>query len=354
MVARARRARSLPGMACLLHLTNGDCAADGVRAAALPGAVTVWADVLHDGPVRAALDDRAFAAERAAWLGDAGYAPAADAVARHAGWDAALAPAAAFGPDDEIVLWLEHDLFDQLLLARHLARAARGAFGAARLTMVTLDRFPGVEPFHGLGQLRGAQLATLFPGRRPVSDAQRAQGAAAWGAIGGGDPRAVAALAAGVAADGDAGALPFLGAALARWLEEYPAVDDGLARTERQLLDGLAAGVTGAHALFRDGQRREAAPYLGDTSWWARARALAAGARPLVTIAGDRPGPAPPAAAALALAADGAAVREGRADRIALAGFDRWIGGVRLHAAPGGDVAWRWDRAGRALVRGRA
>jgi hypothetical protein len=44
----------------------------------------------------------------------------------------------------------------------------------------------------------------------------------------------------------------------------------------------------------------------------------------------------------------GARVLAGEADRVALNGIDRWIGGVHLQ---GHDVPWRWDDAVEALVR---
>ena len=39
----------------------------------------------------------------------------------------------------------------------------------------------------------------------------------------------------------------------------------------------------------------------------------------------------------------------GRADRVALAGLDRWLGGVHLH----GREVWRWDDARQAMATPR-
>jgi hypothetical protein len=49
----------------------------------------------------------------------------------------------------------------------------------------------------------------------------------------------------------------------------------------------------------------------------------------------------------LSMTEAGQAVLDGRADRIALCGVDRWIGGVHLQA---GDRLWRWDRQAAQLV----
>jgi hypothetical protein len=81
---------------------------------------------------------------------------------------------------------------------------------------------------------------------------------------------------------------------------------------------------------------------------------MGAGAHPLVRGASGGPLPAPERAAdlpgfwrqPLALSDDGRAVLEGRADRVALCGIDRWIGGVHLTS----DRCWRWDDVRGALV----
>ena len=48
----------------------------------------------------------------------------------------------------------------------------------------------------------------------------------------------------------------------------------------------------------------------------------------------------------------GLAVLAGQADAVRLRGFDRWLGGMHLLAALGGDVAWRYDPNAMRLVRG--
>jgi hypothetical protein len=49
----------------------------------------------------------------------------------------------------------------------------------------------------------------------------------------------------------------------------------------------------------------------------------------------------------LSITEAGRAVLEGRADRIALCGIDRWVGGVHLRP---GDRLWRWDMRARSIV----
>ncbi len=184
-----------------------------------------------------------------------------------------------------------------------------------------------------LGTLSAGQLLELWPERRAVSAAQVASAREAWAAFRGEDPRVLAALAA--AGDHE---LPMLAPALQRVLEELPGTGAGLARTERQLLEAVAGGAQTPVEAFLASQAREQALSLGDLHAFGRIDELAGGERRLLDAAGGR----------LRLTADGEAVLAGAADRVALIGFDRWLGGLHLSADAG---LWRWDPARGLPVR---
>src|SRR5687768_2280946 len=152
-----------------LHVTNGDAAAEPLRRAGLGGEVLPWRDVLHEGPVPAGLAPAELNRVRARFLAGEGPAGFEEVLADLEARDRALAAAAAGG--GEVVLWFEHDLYDQLQLLQVLDRLADGAAVRARVSLVCIGEFPGVEPFHGLGQLSPEQLASLHPGRAPVTEA---------------------------------------------------------------------------------------------------------------------------------------------------------------------------------------
>ena len=65
----------------MLHITNGDCAAERIRAAGVEGTILPWRDVLHEGPVPAGLPLERLSAVRADFLASGG-AGAADEVRR--------------------------------------------------------------------------------------------------------------------------------------------------------------------------------------------------------------------------------------------------------------------------------
>jgi hypothetical protein len=141
----------------VLHLTNGDLAAGRISAAGLPGDVLPWRDVLHEGPVPAGLDDDALRAARAEFLG--GGAWSRDSVLRGLRErDARLGAASA---EDEVVLWFEPDLYDQLQLVQILDLFAKERLEG--LFLVQADDYLGQQEPEGI-----ARLAQLRAGLSPA------------------------------------------------------------------------------------------------------------------------------------------------------------------------------------------
>ena len=337
-----------------LHVTNGDCAGDTLKQFA-DGPVIITCDVLHEGPAPA-LEGDAWYSTRGRFLGD--DEASGERIARGlASVDRTIAEALARG--DEMVLWFEHDLFDQLLLIRTLDLIGRlpDASGVKRrVSLICIDRFPGIDRFIGLGQLDAAQLQSLYPSRRPVTSDQIAIAAAAFEAFRSPDPRQLVEITVSdTTADtnddgaGDHGAapLPFLREALLRFLAEYPSAPNGLTKTEQLALAALGTGPLAGGALFVKTQTEEPRPFMGDTTFFDTLRTLAAARTPLVEI--DAPGDRFDIRRDLvAITEAGQDVVEGRRDRVALNGISMWRGGVHLeghHTSP-----FRWDARRETLV----
>ena len=66
-------------------------------------------------------------------------------------WDAALDR---YGDYDELVFWFEHDLFDQLILIRHLHWLSQITMATTRFSLICIGEYPGRPRFAGLGELR--------------------------------------------------------------------------------------------------------------------------------------------------------------------------------------------------------
>jgi uncharacterized protein YgfB (UPF0149 family) len=322
----------------VLHVRCGTDIQRSLAEAGVPGDYLSWHDPLSQGPCPAGLDREAWRPVRAAFLAETYGAGAGEVERELRAMDERLEAGL---EEDEIVLWFEHDLFDQAILAYLLDRLA-GSARQGRLTIVTLDRHPGVERFIGLGNLGPEQLAALFAARRDVTDAELEGGSVLWTAFTAPTPVPLAELVAG--ADP---LLPYARRAFRRHLKELPSVHDGLSRTEELALAGVAQGAATPRSAFFHAQDAEEAPWLGDTMFYAIVRRLAEGV-PLLRVEGDWPADEPERSGSvrLSLTDEGSAVLAGRADAVRLRGVDRWLGGVRLS----GEAVWRWDAARERVV----
>jgi len=242
-----------------------------------------------------------------------------------------------------VVLWFEHDLYDQLQLIDALALADERGVSPE---LIVVDSFPGRPAFRGLGELSAAELETLWPTRQAAIPETLAAARAAWDAVRASEPVALAEWATGAA--------QFFVEAATRLLEELPAPRDGLSGTERRALESVAAGARTPAAAFVAAQELERAPFLGDAWFYRALAALGSGPVRLVETEERSPLPAPPPLSdgsvfsrlPLRLTAEGENVLHGTSDRIELLGVDRWIGGT--HITPGN--VWRWDPAARRLT----
>ena len=305
----------------MLHVTNGDAAAEAIRSTGVDGDVLVWRDVLHEGPVPAEVDVRELREIRAGFLARCGWSTRAEALEDLTRRDERLA--SALDASEEVVLWFEHDLFDQLQLLQVLDRLV----DARRLPRVS-----AIEVDLPVGGMKNADLIAAYARARSYGSAELALGRLGWEAFRADDPRDLEKLAAEGTAE-----LPALAAALRRLLQQFPGVDDGLSRTERQVVAALADGPLGFEELFERSQAEEDPKFLGDAVLELYLDRLAAPPAPLLADADGT----------WSLTDRGRQVLAGGFDRLADARFDRWVGGVRLLAP---RRIWRWDEAHHRLA----
>jgi hypothetical protein len=335
----------------MLHITNGDSTAISLRRSGIPGVFLAWRDVLHDGPVPTGLSLQQLSDVRARFLAERGWSTYQDALEDFRARDSILE---GFRNEHEVVLWFEHDLYDQLQLVQILDWLAEQDRGKTILSLIAIDSFPDRASFHGLGELTPAQLSSLFPTRRPITAAMFTVAHVAWDAFRSPDPTTIERV-----LSGDTAALPFLAAALKRHLQEFPSVMSGLSRTERQLLEALAAGPMRPVPLFFATQRKEEAPYLGDWPFWQYVYDLSQGPTPLVirsdgdafvlpTFSSGSIGQTAFLEQELLLTELGRPLLSGQRDWMRLHGIDRWLGGVHLSSH---EPAWRWNETlGRVVA----
>jgi hypothetical protein len=245
---------------------------------------------------------------------------------------------------ERIVLWMEHDCFDQLVLARVLAHFA--VSGCPRvLELVGVNHFPGrgVDGiplrFIGLGQLPPEAIRLLWDRRRAVTSEQLALGLKTFQALRRNDPRPLASVMRTASP-----ALPDLATALHRFLQELPSASDGLSLTERLILQILCEGPISINRLFGlMTYQRDVLFFATDLFLLWTIERMQAANEPVLNRSG-----AHDFRDELAITDMGRAVVSGARDWLSLRPPPRWVGGVRIQ--PGARV-WRWDEAERTVIQ---
>jgi hypothetical protein len=263
----------------VVHVHGGRSLLDSLAAAGFPGERLEWCDPVACGPTPAGLGPERWYEVRAEYLANpSSGVDAGAAAARLREQDRALLDVP---PSKEIAIWVGPELFCQAILMRLLVLLGE-AGPARRITLVDPGDQPGIRGCP-MGQLPAAALERIFQQRRPASAEAVGLARRAWSAFTAPDARALVAL-----TTGDTSALPHLGAALSRHLDDLPDGATGLSTTEARLLETLRDGPQDLGALLATLAAREPRPFLTDT-WLEEILArLGGGAGPLVGRDGTR------------------------------------------------------------------
>src|SRR5260221_94261 len=232
-----------------LIITNGDSAADLLRMAGRTGTILPWRDVLHEGPIVGGPIEEC-SRQRVTYLASRFGIDPADVEAEFAERDTVMRTHADF---DDIELWFEHDLYDQIQLVQALAFFA-SVGRTAGVTLVQADDF--------LGAQRPDTILRFAGQARPVTNADLDLATAVWNDVTAPTPQRV-----GARIEVLDPRLPFLKQALLRFLQELPAPGTGLGRTEETILTEIAGGTTAPVRLFHQVIRQEGAAFIGDWSF---------------------------------------------------------------------------------------
>ncbi len=321
-----------------LTITNGDIAAGTLSEAGIAGKIIPWRDVLHEGPVDSSLSLGALSKRRARFIAERGWAGLTQASGGFAERDRAIQK---LDDVDEVVLWFEDDLYDQLQLIQLLDFFARTPAKGKKVSLVVVDGY--IPP------LSATKIQALDASRPAVTPAQLELAKRAWKAFGSDDPAAVLSL-----LSEDTSALPYLAAALKRHLEEFPSLENGLSRSEYEALSAINDGHTTPVAAFLDVAKRQESVFLGDSIFWWYLERLSGRKNALVTFSDGTVVIAPTPDTSrefvkreLKLTPLGRDVLSAKKDWQALNTTRRWLGGVEI--APG-KRAWRWDEGQRTLI----
>ncbi|WP_211746997.1 sigma-70 family RNA polymerase sigma factor [Paenibacillus sp. Marseille-Q4541] len=262
----------------MLHIVNGDSVAEKLKQGVVQGDILVWREIYTVGPLFEDMSTEAHKTSRAKYLEQNLGIPASEYVNDCKQQEEQLA---AFRKYDEVVLWFEHDLFDQTMLCYLLSFFAHQDLGNTRLNLLTIGEFPGIELFRGLGQLTAEQLKTLSGTWQIVSNKELLLGDALWKAYSASDTLQLKRL-----LDSDTSALPFAKEAYLAYLSRLPSEQDGIGSVEREVMKEIAAGEHSPYGLFRKVGDTLHHLGMGDLEFWYVLRKMAEGPRPLIELEG--------------------------------------------------------------------
>lgn len=324
-----------------LHVTGDEHAAARLTAVMGGEPALPWADPLYLGPVREAISLEELTAARVRFLGDRYRLEREPMRARLQDRNRRMREA--LDAASELIAWFRPGLGDQLQLIQLLDLVAGEAGVGGHLSLC--------QARTALAEFQPGELKALAASAPPVRPVQLELAQATWAAFRAPTPEALARL-----RSGDTTALPCLGSALERLLEELPTDHPGLSATERYILEELESGPRQARELLARCRTRERIWFMADWAFFAVLDELASEPLPLVmgppatgfSVAGSEADRTAYLAAEVRLTHEGRLMREGRLDRTTAKPLDRWLGGTHLT----NDSVWRWEPATATLHHG--
>lgn len=305
----------------VLHITNGDSAVEGLRAAGITGSFLPIRDAFHEGPLLWDDDLLSVHSRRNQYIISQQWAPASKIIQHTKQRSDALHDLSQY---QVICLWFEHDLYDQLQLLWVLHFLHQQGCAADRVKLIVTDLF--------LGSAASDELVELTRFEEPATKQHFVLASDFWQRLTGSDPMAWLPM---IKQTDDL--LPFVPQAIERFCQEFPSVDNGLGLTAHRALNLLMEGNLPGD-VFRQLTEAEAAPFLGDTLFFKQLENLMGGAQPLCFQAANQ-GPELDLTEPLLITELGRRIRSREAHYLDWHEPNQWLGGV--HIKPGN--VWCYD-----------
>jgi hypothetical protein len=240
----------------ILNITSGDISGRALEKSGIPGEVFVWRDILYDGPREPGWPSEEILKKRAVFLEETtGGGLSRDFILKTL--EDQYEKLESADKYENIILWFDACLFDQSMLV-HILNCLR-IRRVRDVELLCVDSFPGIEPYNGLGQLTPEQMASVYNKRVPVSAEEFLYARHADEAFVFQKKNMFNAL-----AELPDPLIPWIPAAVKRWLQERPNKTTGLGRLEQMALDAVRSGcetpldiftsVAGSPAVGRDGR----------------------------------------------------------------------------------------------------
>jgi len=235
-----------------------------------------------------------------------------------------------------IVLWFEHDSFDQLILARLLAYFAETG-SAEKLELISINHFPGSVRFIGLGQLPVEAIRLIWNQRVSINQHQLELASQIWKALGNDSPESLLSI----INSNEIHHLPDMHNAVERHIQELPSAFNGLSLTEHLSLEILKQQSITAGMLFKKLMLEyEPLPWLGDGMYWFILESMMQVSQPVFEIS-DEDLLKPWHERKLLITKSGRLVLSGKLDWLSFNPPDRYLGGIYIQSD---KPCFRWSK----------
>ena len=255
-------------MGKILNVTNGDSAVNIMKEAGIPGDIVPWRDVLHDGPVPGKLPLKELSDVRAQFIAEQGWEDIETVRQSFRERDKQLESSNKY---DEVILWFEHDLYDQLQILQLLDWFAENAPEHSSLSIICTEQY--------LGMASPDQMKSLVKFKENITNEHLNLAKKAWNAF-----RCPSHEELQYMINEDLSLLPFLKDAIFRLLEEYPSTGNGLSRTAQKALQIISRGERRPGRIFGYYQDSEERKFMGDSSFWKILHQLLESEPPLIKL----------------------------------------------------------------------
>ena len=306
-------------MGRVLNIVNGDMSVEIMKKAHINGDFLPWRDFLHDGPVPQSFSLSQVSKIRAYFIHEQGFGTLEQLEQEFEERDKILKN---YHKYEKIILWFEHDLYDQLQLLQILSWFKENNIENRPISLICTDTY--------IGESEAEDIPKLLRYEHTITQNHLELAHRAWNIFSEPTPEAWFAL-----LKEDLSLFQFLEEAIKRLLEEYPNTKNGLSRSEHQALLVISKGFENPHEIFEEAQKYEKRKFMGDIIFWkflddfiqyGIIKSKNSGQTLQITPLGQQ-------------------LLNGQRNWVSIKPLHRWIGGVNLMD----DNLWCWDIQKRTI-----
>ncbi|TDK60747.1 DUF1835 domain-containing protein [Bacillus salipaludis] len=304
----------------MIHIVNGDVVGNKIKQ--IEGDILVWREMYDFGPLNLTWSKEEQIKKRAHFFEEKLEIPSEFFIQNCQNQDRILNGIA---KSEEVILWFEHDRFDQTMLMYLLTELSTK--GCENISLISIDQYPGITPFYGLGQLSSGQLLGLLDSRKKITTEQIHEATTGWTAYNSTENEDIEKW---ILSKNHT--LPFLLRVLQDHKSYFPSIQTGLNEVEYLALSFLREDGCLFYDLCSHIMEERINDGLSNLHLAAILKELMKGPYPL--LKGNIPLPNyshPASNPMLELTSYGLDVLNGAQNRIELVGIDWWVGGVYLH-----------------------